>query len=47
MYSQLGYLIKALKETTERDEDIRTAKGKYQYPRTFWEGVKKGYNNGN
>lgn len=44
MYSKLGYLIKALKETNERDEDITTAKGKYQYPRTFWDGVKKGYN---
>ena len=43
MYSQLGYLIKALKETNERDEDITTAKGKYQYPRTFFEGLKKGY----
>ncbi len=41
MYSQLGYLIKALKETTERDEDIRTAKGKYQYPRTIKEAFTK------
>jgi len=44
MYSKLGYLIKALKETNEKSEDIMTAKGKYQYPRRFWEGVKKGYN---
>lgn len=44
MYSQLGYLIKALKETTLKDEDVLIAKGKYQLPRTFWDGVKKGYN---
>jgi len=46
MYSRLGYLIKALKETNERDEDIKIAKGKYQYPRTFFEGLKKGYYGG-
>lgn len=44
MYSKLGYLIKALKETEQRDEDILIAKGKYALPRNFWEGVKKGYN---
>tara|TARA_B110000285_G_scaffold103350_1_gene117622 strand:+ start:605 stop:736 length:132 start_codon:yes stop_codon:yes gene_type:complete len=41
MYSKLGYLIKALKETNERDEDIKTAKGKYQYPRTLIEALGK------
>ena len=41
MYSKLGYLIKALKETNERDEDIRTAKGQYQYPRTLIEALGK------
>ena len=41
MYSNLGYLIKALKETNERDEDVRTAKGKYQYPRTLIEALGK------
>jgi hypothetical protein len=41
MYSKLGYLIKALKETNERDEDIMTAKGKYQYPRTLIEALGK------
>ena len=41
MYSRLGYLIKALKETNERDEDIKTAKGKYQYPRTLIEALGK------
>jgi len=41
MYSNLGYLIKALKETNERDEDIKTAKGKYQYPRTLIEALGK------
>jgi len=41
MYSKLGYLIKALKETNERDEDITTAKGKYQYPRTLKEALGK------
>ena len=44
MYSRLGYLIKALKETNDKSEDVLIAKGKYQSPRTFWEGVKKGYN---
>jgi len=41
MYSKLGYLIKALKDTNERDEDIKTAKGKYQYPRTLIEALGK------
>ena len=41
MYSKLGYLIKALKETNEKDEDINTAKGKYQYPRTLKEAIGK------
>jgi len=41
MYSKLGYLIKALKETNERDEDIKVAKGKYQYPRTLIEALGK------
>jgi hypothetical protein len=41
MYSKLGYLIKALKETNERDEDIKIAKGKYQYPRTLKEALSK------
>jgi len=41
MYSKLGYLIKALKETNERDEDIKVAKGKYQYPRTLKEALSK------
>ena len=41
MFSKLGYLIKALKETNERDEDIKTAKGKYQYPRTLIEALGK------
>lgn len=43
MLSKLGYLIKALKETNEKNEDVIIAKGKYQYPRTFIEGLKKGY----
>lgn len=41
MYSRLGYLIKALKETNEKDEDIKIAKGKYQYPRTIIEALSK------
>ena len=41
MYSKLGYLIKALKGTNERDEDIKIAKGKYQYPRTLIEALGK------
>jgi len=41
MLSKLGYLIKALKETNEKDEDTITAKGKYQYPRTFKESISK------
>ena len=41
MYSKLGYLIKALKETNKRDEDILIAKGKYQYPRTLKEALGK------
>lgn len=41
MYSKLGYLIKALKETKQRDEDIKIAKGKYQYPRTLKEALGK------
>jgi len=41
MYSKLGYLIKALKETNETSEDIRIAKGKYQYPRTIIEALSK------
>ena len=41
MYSRLGYLIKALKETNERDEDIKIATGKYQYPRTLTEALGK------
>lgn len=41
MLSKLGYLIKALKETNEKDEDISTAKGKYQYPRTLKEAIGK------
>ena len=41
MYSKLGYLIKALKETNERDEDIKIAKGKYKYPRTLIEALGK------
>jgi len=41
MYSKLGYLIKALKETEQRDEDILIAKGKYQYPRTLKEALGK------
>ena len=41
MYSKLGYLIKALKETKDKSEDVRTAKGKYQYPRTLKEALGK------
>ncbi len=41
MYSKLGYLIKALKETNERDQDIKIAKGKHQYPRTLIEALGK------
>ena len=41
MYSRLGYLIKALKETNDKNEDVRTAKGKYQYPRTIIEAIGK------
>lgn len=41
MYSKLGYLIKALKETKDKSEDVRTAKGKYQYPRTLIEALGK------
>ena len=41
MYSNLGYLIKALKETNDKNEDVRTAKGKYQYPRTIIEALGK------
>jgi len=41
MSSKLGYLIKALKETEQRDEDILIAKGKYQYPRTLKEALGK------
>ena len=41
MYSKLGYLIKALKETNEKNEDVRTAKGKYQDPRTLIEALGK------
>jgi uncharacterized protein with PhoU and TrkA domain len=41
MYSQLGYLIKALKETRLKDEDVLIAKGKYQYPRTIKEALGK------
>ena len=41
MYSNLGYLIKALKETNDKNEDVRTAKGKYQYPRTIIEAIGK------
>lgn len=41
MYSQLGYLIKALKETNDKSEDVLIAKGKYQYPRTLKEALSK------
>ena len=41
MYSKLGYLIKALKETNDKNEDVRTAKGKYQYPRNIIEAIGK------
>ena len=41
MYSKLGYLIKALKETNDKNEDVRIAKGKYQYTRTLKEALGK------
>ena len=41
MYSKLGYLIKALKETNDKSEDVLIAKGKYQYPRTLIEALGK------
>ena len=41
MYSKLGYLIKALKETNEKNEDVRIATGKYQSPRPLIEALGK------
>lgn len=39
--TNLGFVLKSLKHADTNDEDVVTAKGKYQYPRSFKEICKK------